>query len=287
MGYSVKWVENNLGITRKALRIFESKGLMPENKDNMYRDYSEKDIERIWGIRVLQGIGFTLKEIGDVRDSMEDGDWNFEDNITKKVAELEKKKRDIERHVGYAKYIKLTGKIPSRPKVLGSVKFEDFHEKVLDACNSEEDPNAKRFQDIAYMIYNTPSEDLRDTDFGRILEFFNNIRLAELNQDILMSELVLPKEILKRKSLGANHPEVQLLVKMIYDNQMELLQGYDVQKRELLTAEQFAKSHHVYYLYGDVATQNKEKYGKEGCRFIADAIAIFGGYENSDDPRLL
>lgn len=29
MGYQVKWVEEHLGVTRKALRIYEEKGLMP------------------------------------------------------------------------------------------------------------------------------------------------------------------------------------------------------------------------------------------------------------------
>lgn len=30
-GYKVKWVEDNLGVTRKALRGFEKAGLMPKN----------------------------------------------------------------------------------------------------------------------------------------------------------------------------------------------------------------------------------------------------------------
>ena len=32
MGYQVKWVEDNLGVTRKALRNFEKLGLMPPNE---------------------------------------------------------------------------------------------------------------------------------------------------------------------------------------------------------------------------------------------------------------
>ena len=63
MGYSVKWVEENLGVTRKALRGFEQIGLMPKNKDRKARDYDDGDLDRIWSIRVLQGMGYTLKEI--------------------------------------------------------------------------------------------------------------------------------------------------------------------------------------------------------------------------------
>lgn len=36
LGYKVKWVEDNLGVTRKALRVFEKAGLMPENKGGQY-----------------------------------------------------------------------------------------------------------------------------------------------------------------------------------------------------------------------------------------------------------
>ena len=63
MGYKVKWVEDNLGVTRKALRGFEEAGLMPKNIGRQYRDYDEDDIDRIWTIRVLQGMGYKLKEI--------------------------------------------------------------------------------------------------------------------------------------------------------------------------------------------------------------------------------
>ena len=56
MGYKVKWVEDHLGISRKALRNYERLGLMPPNKDEKYRDYSDEDIDRIWSIKILQGV---------------------------------------------------------------------------------------------------------------------------------------------------------------------------------------------------------------------------------------
>ena len=57
MGYKVKWVEDHLGISRKALRNYERLGLMPTNKDGKYRDYSDEDIDRIRSIKLLQGVG--------------------------------------------------------------------------------------------------------------------------------------------------------------------------------------------------------------------------------------
>ena len=63
MGYSVKWVVDNLGVTRDMLRYYEKEKLLPPNQDKKYRNYSDEDIERIWGIKLLIGIGFTAKEI--------------------------------------------------------------------------------------------------------------------------------------------------------------------------------------------------------------------------------
>lgn len=89
MGYKVKWVEENLGVSRKALRNFEAKGLMPKN-DGGYRDYSDVDIDRIWTIRILQGMGYTLTEIVNMTN---DETFDFDSSIQTKVKELEKKKK--------------------------------------------------------------------------------------------------------------------------------------------------------------------------------------------------
>lgn len=125
MGYKVKWVEDNLGVSRKALRGFEKAGLMPENKGRQYRDYDDDDIDRIWAIRVLQGMGYSIKEIVTL---VNDDDFDFDSSLSKKVADLEEEKKKVERHLGYAKTIKFTGRFPSRPKKMGEIKFEDFQE---------------------------------------------------------------------------------------------------------------------------------------------------------------
>jgi len=85
MGYKVKWVEDNLGVTRKALRGFEKAGLMPENRERKYRDYDDDDIDRIWTIRVLQGMGYSIKEIVDM---VNDEEFDFDKSIGQKVLEL-------------------------------------------------------------------------------------------------------------------------------------------------------------------------------------------------------
>ena len=92
MGYKVKWVEDNLGVTSKALRVFEKANLMPENKDGQYRDYDDDDIDRIWTIRVLQGMGYSIKEICDM---VADDGFDFDTSISQKVEQLEEKKAEV------------------------------------------------------------------------------------------------------------------------------------------------------------------------------------------------
>lgn len=67
------------------LRYYEKEKRLPTNESrnpaNKYRDYSDEDIERIWGIKLLIGIGFTAKEIYAL---MNDQDFDFDAAIAKK-----------------------------------------------------------------------------------------------------------------------------------------------------------------------------------------------------------
>lgn len=271
MGYRVKWVEENLGVSRKALRIFEEKGLMPKN-NGKYRDYSDEDIDRIWTIRVLQGMGFTLSEIEKLAN---DKNFDFEASLEKKVKELQEKKEKAERHLGYAKTIKLTGRFPSRPKEMGSVKFEDFYEKVLNEWNFNGDKESSFFQEIADKYLALSPDEFEESDIGKTIYLLEKIQNYP---EVFMNTYVLPKEIVKRKNLGASHPEVQLLVKMMYENKTEILSEFSD-----MTINQFVRFESSSYKAGDIARLNEQNFGIEGCSFIADAIAVFGGYQCYDE----
>lgn len=267
MGYKVKWVEENLGVSRKALRNFEKHGLMPANEGGGYRDYSDEDIERIWAIRLFQGMGYTLKELVKLSES---DDFDFGASLEKKIQELENEKAKIERHLGYAQHIKLTGRFPSRPKNMGTITFEEFQEKSLNQWNVNSDPEAKKYQEIADLILNTPEDELKDTDIGRLFEFLIELQEQMSDMDSLFIEKVIPNEILKRKENGPEDEEVQLLVKMMYENRISSISD--------MAKSQFVRFESSSYISGDIARMHEKEYGKDGCRFIADAIAIFGGY---------
>ena len=137
MGYSVKWVEDNLGISRDMIRYYEEKNLMPKNPKNKYRDYNEEDIERIWGIKLLIDIGFSTNQIYAL---MNDPKFDFDEAITEKVAELELQHNECVLHLEFAKSIKVTGRIPTTSNV-GGTKFKDFiaKRKEINASGMSDD----------------------------------------------------------------------------------------------------------------------------------------------------
>ena len=271
MGYRVKWVEENLGVSRKALRIFEEKGLMPKN-NGKYRDYSNEDIDRIWAIRVLQGMGFTLSEIEKLAN---DENFDFEASLEKKVKELQEKKEKIDRHLGYARTIKLTGRFPSRPKERGSIKFEDFYEKSFNEWNLDGDKNQNFFLELADKYLTLSPDEFEKSDIGKIFYLLEQIQNCP---EIFFGSYILPKEILKRRSMGSSHPEVQLLVKMMYENKRENSSEFAE-----MTIDQFVRFESSNYKSGDIARFNEQNFGIEGCSFIADAIAVFGDYKCYDE----
>ena len=272
MGYKVKWVEENLGVSRKALRNFEKHGLMPANEGGAYRDYSDEDIERIWAIRLFQGMGYTLKELVKLSES---DDFDFDASLEKKIQELENEKAKIERHLGYAQHIKLTGRFPSRPKNMGTITFEEFQEKSLNQWNVNSDPEAKKYQEIVDLILNTPEDELKDTDIGRLFDFLIELQEQMSDMDSLFIEKVIPNEIIKRIENGPEDEEVQLLVKMMYENRISSISD--------MAKSQFVRFESSSYISGDIARMHEKEYGKDGCRFIADAIAVFGGYSCYDE----
>lgn len=273
MGYKVKWVEDNLGVTRKALRGFEEAGLMPKNTGRQYRDYDEEDIDRIWTIRVFQGMGYTLKEIVNM---VNDENFNFDDSIAQKVEELEKEKQKVETHLGYAKTIKFTGRVPLRPRKMGKTRFDEFQQDALERWNIKDDPQGAEYAKFADTILSKSAEEWEESDLGRMFSMFES--MMQMDNDLLLAEYVLPRAIVKRHHLGANHPDIQCLIKLIYENQNLLIS--DIDKDVTLTKQQFARFYSSSYLAGDVAKFKTKDFSEEDCNFIAEAVSIFGGYES-------
>jgi len=73
--YTVGRAAEEAGVTRKAIRVYEEKGLLPpaERTEAGYRLFSGDDVSVLRFIRQAKTLGLTLSEIGDVLDLQRGG----------------------------------------------------------------------------------------------------------------------------------------------------------------------------------------------------------------------
>ena len=146
MGYSKGWIEKNMGISRKTLISYERKGFIKPTRNSnngKYREYSEEDLEKIWQIKTYVRLGYTWKEIEEMLDNPK---FDQRASIIKKIEELEEQRRELDKMIGYAKYIKKMGIFPGVEE-MGSMGFEEFIEEASESLNVDTNPKfAKLFQ---------------------------------------------------------------------------------------------------------------------------------------------
>lgn len=273
MGYSVKWVDEHLGITRDMLRYYEKEKLLPvaetRNPTNKYRDYSEEDIERIWGIKLLIGIGFSVKEI---REFGSNPDFSFYEVMTGKVEQLKKRRDEILTYLGFAKTIQMTGRVPNATRV-GSMKFDDFIEHSRQNWNAFNDPQGRRFMDAADTIFDKPSEEWDASDVKCIMDIYGDIAPEEMVYIQTIGGYY--RVIADMKPLGYSCDAVQTVVKSLYEYMLTYIEP---EFKEKFTPLYFADRQVSSFIDSGFAAMNERNYGKDGCLFIAQAIATFGGY---------
>lgn len=273
MGYSVKWVDEHLGITRDMLRYYEKEKLLPvaetRNPTNKYRDYSEEDIERIWGIKLLIGIGFSAKEI---REFGSNPDFSFYEVMTGKVEQLEKRRDEILTYLGFAKTIQMIGRVPNTTRV-ESMKFDDFIEHSRQNWNAFNDPQGRRFMDVADTILDKHSEEWDASDVKRIMDIYGNIDPEEMVYIQTIGGYY--RVIVDMKPLGYSCDTVQTVVKYLYEYMLTYIEP---EFKEKFTPLYFADRQVSSFIDSGFAAMNERNYGKDGCLFIAQAIATFGGY---------
>ena len=172
--------------------------------------------------------------------------------------------------------VQFTGRFPSRPNEMGSLTYESFQEQSLDGWNIHADHRMESAVSLMELL-DLPTESWGETEMGELLKSLVNFGMhqAELEASIGLHTLV--KAIIARSAQGADSPEVQLLVRILYEQIPEFDPDADMPPR------QFGRLFSSSFMEGQVGLMNQQKYGVEGCAFLADAIAIFGGYKNYAD----
>ena len=271
MGYSVKWVENNLGITRDMIRYYEERNLMPKNRDGKYRNYNDEDIEKLWGIKLLIGIGFSSDEIYAL---MNNSEFDFDTAIANKVAELERKHDENMLYLEFAKSIKFMGRIPTVSK-MGSMRFENFLTCAREKWNFFTDSQASSFMKMADVVISKKTQEWSPDDVERIAEIFKSIDVEGMMHTYAIHGYY--QVISDMKEFDYSSEVVQRVVRLLHKYLVE--KHIDQEEEGKFKPQSWAKYTASSFLYGDVALLNERNYGKDGCLFIAQAIAYYGGYD--------
>ena len=278
MGYSVKWVVDNLGITRDMLRYYEKLKLLPtdesRNPTNKYRDYTDEDIERLWCIKLLIGIGFTAKEIYAL---MNDPAFDFDTAIAQKVVELERKHDESLIHLEFARSIKLLGHIPTTSKI-GSVRFDDFLVFARANWNFFDDPRSAPFMQMSDALISKAPKEWNPNEMERLFEMFESIDAESMMHFYALHGYF--QVISDMRDFDYTSDMVQRVVRLMHEYTI----GHNTEP-ELdgkITAPFFAKYTASLFLNGNIAVMLEKNYGTEGCVFIAQALAFYGGYDIDD-----
>lgn len=272
MGYSVKWVEDHLGITRDMIRYYEKEKLIPINKGHEYRNYSDTDIEQIWAIKLLINIGFSAKEIFSL---MNDPTFDFDTAIKKKVTKLEEDLDKGRSNLEFAKAICFTGCIPTTPN-FGSIKFEDFILEARKHFKLDFSPTVANAIKVAEKL---TDKGLNNWDLEDLKDFA--VAFAPLSIDARLEGLYQGycNALSSMKDLEYKSPAVQRVVKLLYDCAEDLL---ILTNDEMSIPSNFSKHLALRFLAGSSAAALEQQYGKDGCLFIAQAIAYYGGLTLDD-----
>ena len=274
MGYSVKWVVENLGITRDMLRYYEKENLLPidetRNPSNKYRDYSEDDIERIWGIKLLIGIGFSAKEIFTL---MNDPEYDFDTAIAAKVEELEKKHDENVLYLEFAKSIKMLGRVPTTSKI-GSVRFDEFLQYAHENWNFYDDPKLAPCMKLSDTLMQRSPQEWGPDDVEHIYRLILDSGVEEMVHTYTLHGYY--QVIADMRDLEFSSDTVQRVVRLLHEYLVRHNSESELDGK--ITPQFLSKYTAPAFLDGDVAKQHRQTYGEDGCIFIARALAYYGGY---------
>jgi DNA-binding transcriptional MerR regulator len=88
------------GVSAKAIRYYESIGLMPdpERADNNYRQYAPDAIERLRFIVSARSLGFNLTDIGEFLSARDEGTLPCQrilDSFDRRIADIDRRIADL------------------------------------------------------------------------------------------------------------------------------------------------------------------------------------------------
>lgn len=146
-------VEKRVEITKKSIRFYEQEGLLsPErNKENGYRDYSEKDVEILLKIKFLRKLSLPIEEIKRIQSKR----LTLEDALKRHLITLEREEKNLQK---ISELCRMVSKEEVSYDTLDASAFllrmgEMEQEGVRFMNVSEQDKKKKRYSIVAGMMF--------------------------------------------------------------------------------------------------------------------------------------
>ena len=103
---NIKEMEEKSGLSRANIRYYEKEGLIvPERKENGYRDYNEENLEELKRIRLFRELEIPLEKIKELQNSPE----ALEEVMSKHIFKLEQQTKHLQDAVTVCQDIRLAG----------------------------------------------------------------------------------------------------------------------------------------------------------------------------------
>ncbi|HET9440289.1 MAG TPA: MerR family transcriptional regulator [Longimicrobiales bacterium] len=102
MALTVGKLASAAGVGVETIRFYEKRGLItqPVRRTSGYREYSDSDVVRLQFIKRAQGLGFTLKEIGELIQLEQDSRArcsDLQDRTEEKIRAVDEKLAELAR----------------------------------------------------------------------------------------------------------------------------------------------------------------------------------------------
>ena len=143
MKHKVKWVEDNLGITRNMIRRYEKEGLLPKNVEGRDREFTEEELVRLWCIRVFVKMGFGLNDIRSILCT-DVSQLELKKLIETTMEQLIKERNGIQKKIDFMKILYHTGQIPSGLE-FACCSFDEVYKMALKQYKNPLEPELKMF----------------------------------------------------------------------------------------------------------------------------------------------
>lgn len=102
MKYRISDLTDKCGVNKETIRYYERQNLLqePARTNAGYRMYSEKTVKRVWFIKRMQELGFSLREIYKLLGVVDKDEVRCQDMyefVSKKEEEVQKQIQDLKR----------------------------------------------------------------------------------------------------------------------------------------------------------------------------------------------